>query len=212
MIRTIVADDHRIVRDGLKAMLSQCPTISVIADTGDGAEAVRLAVLHQPDVVVLDIGLPSLNGIEAARQIASQCPNTRIVALSMHKEVQIASRMLASGAWGYVLKSCAFEELSSAILAAHAGRRYLSAEIMNGVIDDYLTATPPATPAAVLSDREREVLQMLAEGNNAKEIARRLSLSHKTVNVHRQHIMDKLDLHSVAELTRYAVSERIVID
>jgi len=208
-ITIVLADDHRIVRDGLCALLEQEPDFSVVAQTDDGRTAVCKVAELCPDVAILDIGMPDLNGIEAARRIKAANPQTKIIGLSMHADRRFIAEMLRAGASGYLLKDCAFEELSRAIRAVIAGDAYLSPKIAGTVIEDYLSelATGTPMPAGILSAREREVLQLIAEGKSTKRIAFELEVSVKTIETHRQNIMKKLDVHSVAELTKYAVRE-----
>ena len=181
----------------------------MIAEAEDGRKAVQLAAELRPDVAILDIGMPGLNGIEATRHMIHDVPGIKVVGLSMHSDRRFVSEMFKAGASGYLLKDCAFEELVRAIRAVVENRMYLSPGIAGVVIDDYVhhLSSADGTPAAVLSSREREVLQLLAEGESAKQIALRLNVSVKTVETHRQNIMRKLDVYSVAELTKYAVRE-----
>ena len=208
-IRILLADDHKIIREGLRALIQQQPDIEVIAEAEDGRKAVQLAAELRPDVAILDIGMPGLNGIEATRHMIHDVPGIKVVGLSMHSDRRFVSEMFKAGASGYLLKDCAFEELVRAIRAVVENRMYLSPGIAGVVIDDYVhhLSSADGTPAAVLSSREREVLQLLAEGESAKQIALRLNVSVKTVETHRQNIMRKLDVYSVAELTKYAVRE-----
>lgn len=208
-IRVVIADDHAIIREGLKALLGREKDIEVVAEASDGREAVKLAGKLSPHVVVMDVSMPGLNGMEAAAQISSACPASKVIALSMHSDRLFVSGMMKSGARGYLLKDCAFEELARAIREVASGGTYLSPKIAGVVIDDYVkqSVSPgkPASPA--LSPREREVLQLMAEGLAVKEIAAKLGLSPKTVETHKRQIMCKLDIHNVAELTKYALRE-----
>jgi DNA-binding NarL/FixJ family response regulator len=208
-IKVIVADDHRIVREGLCSLLEKEKDITVVGQAENGQTAVRLAQRLNPDVVVMDISMPDLNGMEAAQRICAESRRTKVIGLSMHSDRRFVTRMLKAGAAGYLLKDSAFGELAEAIRAVVAGRKYLSPSIGEGLIDDYIQhPDPSAGPVfSALSAREREVLQLLAEGHSAKEIALRLHVSVKTVETHRRHIMEKLDVHSVAELTKLAVRE-----
>jgi DNA-binding NarL/FixJ family response regulator len=186
--------------------------MEVIAEARDGRGAVQLAHELRPDVVVMDVGMPGLNGIEATRQITSQEPHARIVALSMHSDRRFMGEMLKAGAKGYLLKDGAFEELATAIRSVVANKVYLSPRIANVVLDDYVhrdaSGMASDTSAfAKLTPREREVLQLMSEGRATKEIAMDLHVSIKTVETHRRQIMEKLDIHSVAELTKYAIRE-----
>lgn len=199
----LLADDHAILRVGVRALLEREGDLRVIGEAGDGRTAVQLARELQPDVVVMDIGMPELNGIEATRQISQEL-GCAVVALSMHGDRQFVSSMIRAGAVGYVLKEAAAVELVTAVRAAALGQRYLSAAVNDLVLDDYARRLDEGDEA-VLSPREQEVLQLLAEGNSTRAIAERLHLSVKTVETHRANLMGKLDLHSVAELTKYAI-------
>jgi two-component system response regulator NreC len=206
-IRIILADDHKITRQGLRLLLDKQSDMEVIAETQDGRTAVQLAEKLLPDVVIMDVSMPDLNGVEASRQITSRFPNIRIIALSMHSDTLFVAEMLRSGASGYLLKDCAFEELARAIRTVIAGKTYLSPAISGVVVDDYLhrLSKVDSSTTRLLTDREREVLQLLAEGKSTKQIALKLHISPKTVETHRRQIMDKLNLHTIAELTKYAI-------
>ncbi len=226
-MRVLLADDHRIVREGLKSLLASQPDLEVVAEASDGRQAVEMARKLSPDVVVMDVAMPQLNGIEATRQISAEEPGMKVVALSMHSDRRYVSEALKAGASGYVLKDGAFDELISAIRAVVADRVYLSPRVAGVVVDDYVRRLPargghgkpyaaPADGAGAaarrgafdtLTPREREVLQLMAEGYATKEVAHRLGVSVKTVETHRRQIMEKLDMHSVAELTKYAIRE-----
>ena len=208
-IKVLLVDDHRIVRDGLKTLLNQGENIEVVGETDNGRDAVRLAESLSPDVIVMDVGLPDLNGIDATNQIVSQAPKTKIIALSMHSDRRFVAGMIRAGASGYLLKDSAFEELEHAIKTVHEENHYLSPSIAGVMIQDYLATIDdiniPCAPE--LTPREREVLQLLAEGHNTLAIAEVLHVSRKTIETHRAQIMDKLNFHSIAELTKYAVRE-----
>jgi two-component system response regulator NreC len=207
----LIADDHKIFRDGLRSLLAQQHDFHVVAEAEEGRTAVELAVKLCPDVAVVDVGMPGLNGIEATRRIVGEAPHVKVIALSMHADSKCIGSMLKAGASGYVLKDCAFEELQTAIHAVLANRVYLSKDITGVVVDNYvrqLSAADASSPVA-LTPKEREVLQLLAEGRTTKQIAIQLHVSGKTIETHRKHIMDRLDLHSVAELTKYAIREGI---
>ena len=207
-IRVLLADDHQIVRDGLHALLSAEADLQIIGEAKEGRSAVQLAAELKPDVVIMDIGMPDLNGMEATRQILEAAPGVRIIALSMHSDRRFIEGMFKAGAAGYLLKDAAFEELARAVRTVTAGRPYLSPSIAAAVIDGYVNPSPGSSTAAdVLTPREREVLQLLAEGNSTKQIALSLDVSVKTIETYRSRLMEKLDLHSVAELTKYAVRE-----
>lgn len=208
-IKIILVDDHKMVRSGLRTLLEQNADMEVIAEATDGRKAVELARELSPDVVVIDISMPGLNGIEATRQILAAAPKVKVVALSMHSDKRFVTGMLEAGASGYLLKGDDSEELITAIRAIAANKAYLSPDISKTIIKDYvnysLSVTRPAS--SPLTAREREVLQLLAEGRNAKDIASRLYISIKTVNAHRHNIMSKLNIHTIAELTKYAIRE-----
>lgn len=209
VIKILLADDHEIVREGLRNLLEKQEGFEVVAEAEDGLTAVKKAKKLSPDLVIMDIGMPDLNGIEATRQILAESPHIKIIALSMHAETRFVSEMLKAGASAYLLKDSAFEELIQAIQASRSNKIYLSPSIAEKVIKNYITSFPRESfsPFSILTQREREVIQLIAEGKSTKKIASLLFLSIKTVETHRQNIMEKLDLHSVAELTKYAIRE-----
>ncbi len=208
-ITVILADDHKIVRDGLRNLLQKYPEIEVIGEAEDGRSTVEMARKLSPDVVIMDIAMPDMNGIEATRRITEEKPGVKVVALSMHSDKRFVSEMLKAGASAYLLKHSAFEELVTAIMTVREDRMYLSPAVTGVVVDNYIkqSGKPESSVFSVLSDREREVLQLLAEGKNTKEIASSLNLSGKTVEAHRINIMSKLNMRSIAELTKYAIRE-----
>lgn len=205
MIRIVVADDHPMFREGIAGLLAAEEDFEVVAQTGDGREAVRLAGELGPDIVLMDVTMPEMNGIEAARRIRDGFPNVRVVALSMHAENRFVTEMFQAGANGYVLKMCGFDELAEAIRTVAAGGSHVSAQIAGEVIRSLAGLVPDSADAGGLSEREREVLQLLAEGRSSKECGQLLHVSVKTVDTHRRQIMNKLGLGSVAELTKYAI-------
>ncbi len=208
-IKVLLADDHKLVLAGLRSLLEKEPGISVVAEAGNGRQAVQLAGKLLPEVVVMDISMPDMNGIEAIRRVAAECPSVRALALSMHSDRRIVVEALQAGAKGYLLKDAAADELVTAIRTLAAGEIYICSEMTKIVLKDYLQRSAGTVSAAIspISPREREVLQLVAEGKNTKEIAFTLGVSVKTVETHRQQIMKKLNLFSVAELTKYAIRE-----
>jgi len=210
-IRVLIAEDHKIVREGLCALLSKEQDIKVIAEADDGSTAVQLAKELQPDVVVMDIGLPNLNGIEATRQIVAEIPGVKVIALSMYSYRRYILEMLKAGAKAYLLKDCAFEEVVRAVRSVKKNKLYLSSKITETIINDQIFLSKKESSAfTILSDRERQVLQLIAEGKTMKDIAHSLAVSPKTTETYRQRIMEKLNIHSVAELTRYAIREGLI--
>ncbi len=208
MIRLLLADDHAIIREGLRALLSEAADMEVVAEAEDGRSAVRMVREHAPDVVVMDVEMPRLNGIEATRQLLSESPSTRVVALSMYSTPRLVMEMFRAGAAGYLLKDCVFEELVRAIRDVASGRRYVSSSIADVLVDEATGKRGEDSGIwRQLTPREREVVQLLAEGRNVKEIAAALFISPKTVESHRKNVLDKLGLGSIAELTKYAVRE-----
>jgi len=207
--RILLADDHRIVTDGLRDLLDNQPEMAVVGVADNGRSAVELARKVKPDVIVMDINMPDLNGIEAARQIVACDSQARVIALSMHSDSRMVGEMLKAGALGYLLKDCAFTELTQAIKIVMKDQLYLSPGITDVVVEDYVRKIGNSNPSAfcTLTDREREVLQLLAEGKSTKQIASALHLSVKTIETHRQQIMARLNIYSVAELTKYAIRE-----
>ncbi|HBA83317.1 MAG TPA: DNA-binding response regulator [Verrucomicrobia bacterium] len=210
--RILIADDHKMVREGLRVLISRESEMEILAEAETGQQTVALAATKMPHVVVVDVAMPDLNGIEATRQIVSMNPGIKIVALSMHSNRRFVAEMFKAGAAGYVLKNSAFEELTRAIRAVMSGHTYISPAVAGGVVEDFVRNPSPSRVSSVftiLTDREREVLQLMSEGRSTKETAGALKVSVKTVETHRRHIMDKLNLHSVAELTKYAIREGI---
>ncbi len=205
--RILLVDDHAIVRSGLRWLLEKQGGITVVGEAGDGHDAVRLAAKLAPQIVIMDIGMPGLNGIEATRRIHTQHPALRVIALSMHSDPRFVTEILRAGASGYVLKEAAFEDLLHAIRAVLQGHTYLSPPLQGMIVEEHVRRPQQTEPSSVtlLTSREREVLQLLAEGHSSKEISARLGCSVKTVEVHRSRIMQKLHLHSVAALTKYAI-------
>ena len=208
-LRLLLVDDHRIIREGLRTLLGRHDGLEIVGEAEDGTAAVRLAAELSPDIVVMDITMPGLNGIDAARQILARDPRARVIALSMHADRRFVIGALKAGAAGYLLKDCASEEIARAVRKVAGGGTYLSATITDIVVKDYVAqhGASDSSAYAVLTAREREVLQRMAEGLSTKDIAFQLKVSVKTVETYRQQIMEKLDIHSVAELTKYAIRE-----
>ena len=211
-IRVLLADDHKIIRDGLKTLIEKEAGMEVIAEAENGRKTVRLAQKLHPNVVIMDVTMPDMNGIDATRKIMEETPGVRVIGLSMHSDRRYVLGMLEAGACGYLLKDCAFEELATAIRNVAEGNTYLSPRIAEVVVQGYLDKAPGPShgSGAVLTPREREVLQLLAEGMAAKEIASHLNVSVKTVETHRRNMMEKLNMRGIAELTKYAVREGLV--
>lgn len=208
-IRVLLADDHALVRHSIAQVLQQEPDIEIVGQVADGHAAVAQAREILPDLILMDVSMPDLNGVEATRIIADQCPDTKVLALSMHARDNLIHEMFKAGAKGYVLKDCEFDELTQAIRAVAKGQVYISPAIASVVVDNYIhpAATVEATVFSLLTPREREILQLLAEGKSTKQIGLQLHISPKTVEVHRLNIMAKLHLDNVAQLTKYAVQE-----
>jgi len=209
-MRIIIADDHEMFRQGLRLLLDSQPDVEVVAETGDGRSAVQLAAEHLPDIVVMDVSMPDLNGMDATRQIMTNAPQgkaPKVIGLSAHSDEHFAQQMLNAGASGYVVKHAAFPEMMEALSTVLAGRTYVSSTLPNAA--KAATAANDASTEGKLSPREREILQLLAEGKAMKEIASVLGVSIKTVETHRRTMMSKLGLYSVAELTKYAIREGV---
>jgi len=205
-IRLLIADDHKLMREGLRALLAGESDIEVIGEAGDGRAIVKMVGKLSPDVVLMDISMPVLNGIEATRQIEDLSGSTRVIALSMHADRLFVQGMLKAGAAGYVLKDSAFDELAQAVRAVSSGQKYLSPGVAGVVVEGFLnTNGAPVEDDGSLTPREREVLQLVTEGLPTRDIATQLHISVKTVETHRRSLMKKLDLFTVAELTKYAI-------
>ena len=206
-IKVLVADDHRIVREGLISMLRNEPEMQIVGEADNGREAILIARNLKPDVVIMDISVPDMNGMDAARRITSGS-QTKVIALSMYADRRFVIGMTQAGATGYLLKECAFEDLLRAIRAVASGRAYFCPEVANFIIEEVLEkGKGRSSRARILSPREREILQLLAEGLSTKEIARHLNMSVKKAESHRRQIMEKTGVRSIAALTKYAIKE-----
>ena len=205
----LLVDDHRIVREGLRTLLGQQPDLEVVGEAADGRDAVTQARILRPDVIVMDIAMPELNGVEATRLILAELPQVRVVSLSMYADRRFVAEILRAGALGYVLKDGAFEELALAIRTITEGKTYLSPSIAGLVVEELVRRTEaPGSPSlGGLTPRERQVLKLLADGMRPREIAQELAISVKTVEVHKQNLMNKLEIHTASELTRFAIRE-----
>jgi DNA-binding NarL/FixJ family response regulator len=211
-IKILIADDHRIMRSGLRSLLDREPDMEVVGEAENGRMTVRLARKLSPDVVIMDIAMPDLNGIDASRQILSETPEVKVLALSMHSNEQFVAGMLDAGASGYLLKDCHLGELCLAIRSVVANQSYLSPSVASIVLETYRREVSRAENREfdLLTSREREVLQLVAEGKTSKKIASLLHVSMKTVDAHRHQIMHKLNIHSIAGLTKYAILKGIM--
>ncbi|MFN8488697.1 MAG: response regulator transcription factor [Caldilineaceae bacterium] len=212
-IRLFLADDHKVLRAGLRALLETYPDLTVSGEAGNGLEAVRAVIKLRPDVAILDIAMPELNGIEAARQIRSECPQTQAIILSMHSSHQHIYQALKAGVRGYILKEAAPDELVDAIRTVHAGQRYLSPKVADELIEDYIDAHPRRmtdTALDLLSERERTVLQLVVEGKSSIEIAELLMLSPKTVDSYRSRLMQKLGITDLPGLVKFAIQQGLI--
>ncbi len=208
-IKILIVDDHAVLREGLRSLLHREPDLEVIGEAGNGVEAVQKAEELTPDIIIMDLNLPDMNGIAATRKILENRPESKVIALSMESDKRYIIDILVAGAMGYVLKDCFFAELAGAIRTVAKGDNYLGPRITEMIIKDYLQRVPDSLPlsSSSLTQREREIVQQIAEGKNTKEIAASFGTSVKTIEVHRHNIMKKLDLYSIAELTKYAVRE-----
>lgn len=211
-IRILLADDHTLLREGIRSLLEDQPDMAVVGEAEDGREVVHLAGELKPDIVLMDIAMPLLNGLEATRQIKRDHPRIVVLVLTMHDNEEYVRQVLSAGASGYVLKRSAASELVAAIRAVHRGEAVLSPAITRLVLEDYLhrDGVKPPPASNVLTPREREVLQLIAEGFTSREIAEMLSLSVKTVQTHRTSLMQKLDLHDRGDLIKYAIQKKII--
>lgn len=208
-LRLLLADDHRIFRAGLRSLLDAQPDVEVVAEVEDGLGAVEAARKQKPDVVVIDVSMPGMNGLEATRRITAEGPGVKVLCLSMHSDKRFVATALRNGARGYLLKECALADLLTAIHAVVAGQIYVSPGLADAVLEGYRAEEGGGDSSALslLTPRERQVLQLLAEGHTARDIAARLHVSVKTVGTHREHLMQKLGTHSLAGLTKFAIRQ-----
>ena len=211
-LSVILADDHSLVRAGIRSLLEQLPNLTIVAEAGDGREALALVQARTPDVIVMDITMPGLNGLDATARIVQEHPRTKVLILSMHTGEEYVRHALRAGASGYLLKDAATTELALAIEALRHNRSYLSSAISKDVINRHRRQSqdPKSRPVKPLTPRMREILQLIAEGDSTKEIAHRLSLSVKTIETHRMHLMARLNIHDVAGLVRYALRNGLI--
>jgi two-component system, NarL family, response regulator NreC len=213
LIRVLIADDHTLFRQGVRRLLEDSHSVSVVGEAEDGLDATRQAASLQPDVILMDISMPKMNGIEATRQILSERPEARVLILTMHDNERYIGQILRAGAAGYLLKDTPSAEFLSAIQAVHRGDSYLSPAVSRRILDGLMKedgGQETRTRLESLTPREREVLTLLAEGKSNREVARLLTISPKTVDVHRTHIMKKLDIHSIVQLVKYAIQQGVV--
>jgi DNA-binding NarL/FixJ family response regulator len=210
-VRVLLADDHTLVRAGIRALLNELPGVQVVAEAGDGREAVDLAKIHQPNLILMDISMKGLNGIEATAQIKRESPDVRVIILSMHASEEHVAQALRAGASGYMLKDAATQELALAVAAVTRGEAYLSPLISKQVVDSYVQRRGvDNSPLDLLTSRQRQILQLIAEGKSTKQIAHLLNLSVKTVETHRAQLMERLEIRDVPGLVRYAVRVGLV--
>ncbi len=207
-IKIVIADDHAILRDGLSKSFGMETDIEVVAQAGDGHAVINIVREEMPDVVIMDIGMPELNGIEATRRISRDFPTVKVIGLSMHSSDKYVREMFRAGASGYLLKNCPFDELSEAVRTVAGGKTYVSPSIGEMIVQEYINKPDEQKSVfSILSQREREVLQLLAEGKTTKQAAMALHISPKTVEVHRLNLMNKLEIDNIAQLTKYAIQE-----
>jgi len=209
--KVLIADDHQLFREGLVNLLSSAPDVEVIAEAEDGKDATEKAIKLKPDVILIDIGMPNMNGIEATRVLKKDLPDLKIIAVSMHSDRQFVKGILEAGADGYLLKNCTYRQLIDAIESVKSGKKYLSDDITEMIIKGYLDPGETETESYTeLSEREMEILKLYAEGKSTREISEKLFISVKTVGTHKQHILEKLGLKTNADLVKYAIKEGLI--
>jgi len=210
-IKILIADDHKLFREGLINLLAESPEIEVIGEAGNGKEAVKETKKLNPDIVIMDIGMPVMNGVEATEILAKELPDTKIIAISMHSDKHFIKGMLEAGASGYLLKSCTYNQLMDAINTVYSGKKYLSDKITEVIIHDYLGKEEDIQDNdPKLSERESEILKLFAEGKTSREISELLFISVKTVGTHKQHILEKLELKTTTDMVKYALKKGII--
>lgn len=210
-IKILIADDHQLFREGLITLLSDASNIEIIGQAENGKEAIQKVRELHPDIVIMDIGMPVINGIEATGILRIEAPNIKVIALTMHSEKHFIKGMLEAGAYGYLFKNCNYDDLIDAINTVYAGKKYLSDEITDFIIHDYIGKQKDAeSDDPQLSEREMEILKGFAEGKSSREISEQLFISIKTVGTHKQHIFEKLDLNSTADMVKYAIKKGII--
>lgn len=210
-IRIIIADDHQLFREGLANLLAESKDIEIIAQAENGIEAINKTKELDPDIIIMDIGMPVMDGVEATRQLLIELPKTKVIALSMHADKQYIKGMFDAGAAGYLFKNCAYDELIKAIRTVYSGKKYLSEKITEIMIQDYLSKEENITVNnSELTDRESEILKLLAEGVSINDISDKLFVSIKTIGTHKQHILEKLNLKSTTDIVKYAIKKGII--
>ena len=210
-IKVLVTDDHQLFREGLVNLLFSAPDIEVVAEAVDGKDAIKKVSHFKPDVLLIDIAMPNMNGIEATRELKEKMPEIKIIALSMHSEKQYVKGILEAGADGYLLKNCTYQQLTDAIKSVHAGKKYLSTDITTMIINGYLEPSKNDSEGiSTLSKREKEIFILYAEGKSTREISEKLFISVKTVGTHKQHILEKLNLKSNSDLIKYAIKKGLI--
>ena len=210
VIKILLVDDHKITRDGLSALIEKQLDMKVVGEASNGRDAIKIVEKVETDVVIMDISMPGLNGIDATKSILSMAPHVKVIALSMYSDKRYVDGMLTAGACGYLIKSCAFNELVDAIHAVADGKGYISPSVANIVITNYATKisnVEESMGTGRLSSRERQILQLIAEGHSPEQISKKLFISYKTVSTHRRNIMSKLDMYNIADLIKYAIRE-----